>query len=246
MVGKHLRSVARLAFAVLIFGFVGYTVINLARFLSWTKVNVPATSTSKGAFAKLLWDTGLALLFCVQHTLLCSERASRWTQACHGVMYRTFYTLSCCLSLMLLVWQWQPVHMLTLWNIDAPESSFLWWAFTLTHCASWALIYIGSVIVDLGDLTGIKQVYLSAKGYVRPCGAKSWQLSRLLHHMRHPSFLALTLILWFHPRMTLDRVMLALIFTLYPLGWFEIEASDYDYCCSFYRTKRRGMYPRAD
>lgn len=48
MVGKHLRSVARLAFSVLVFGFVGYTVINLARFLSWTKVNVPATSTSKG------------------------------------------------------------------------------------------------------------------------------------------------------------------------------------------------------
>lgn len=182
MVAKRLLSVARLAFSVLVFGFVGYTVINLAQFLSWTKVNVPATSSSKGALAKILWDTGLALLFCVLHTLLCSERASRWTQGCHGVMYRTFYTLSSCLSLMvrpsddgtavhnscvptrcfdcfqLLIWQWQPVHTYAVWNIDASESSFLWWAFTLTHCASWALIYIGSVVVDLGDLTGIKQV----------------------------------------------------------------------------------------
>lgn len=147
---------------------------------------------------------------------------------------------------MLLIWQWKPVHMYTLWNIDTPERSFLWWAFALTHWASWALIYVGSVIVDLADLTGIKQLCLSTKGYVRPYGAKSWQLSRLLHHMRHPSFLALSLILWFHPRMTLDRAMLALIFTLYPLGWFGVEVADYDYCRSFYRSKWRGLYPRAD
>lgn len=249
MAGKLLRSVARLAFSASVFGFGGYTVISLARFLSFSKAYVSATSTSKGAFVGLLWDTGLALLFCVQHTLLSSEKASRWAQVSrwtHGAMYRTFYIISCCLSLMLLIWQWEPVHTHPLWNIDTPNSSFIWWAFALTHYASWALIYAGSVIVDLGDLTGIKQVWLSSEGHVRPYGVKSWQLSRFLQHMRHPGFLALTLILWFHPRMTLDRAVLALIFTLYPFAWFQVDMSDYDYCRSFYRSKWRGMYRRTD
>lgn len=83
------------------------------------------------------------------------------------------------------------------------------------------------------------QVCYSARGHDNPMYWKSYQLNRLLGHMRHPSFLALSAILWGRPSMPLDRALLAISFTLYPLAYFDVDAEDHRYVCSWFKSKHR-------
>lgn len=224
------------------FAFVVYTVARLAIFLSCgTIARASSPYAPQSTVTSIIWDTGLALQFCIQHTFLCLPRIYRLVEHYFGVLSRTFYLVTCCTSIMLLVSLWLPVDKHPLWNINTAENSILWWTFTAVHCICWAFIYISSIITDIGELAGIKQVWCNTKGH-RHTTSKSWQLTHFLEHMRHPSFLALSFILWLYPQMTLDRVTLALIFTLYPAGWFKTEKQDYNYSSWYFRSKKRGLF----
>lgn len=69
----------------------------------------------------------------------------------HSRVYRTT-------QFQLLILLWLPVDSHILWAIE--EGSPLWWTLPATHGVCWAVIYIGCVITDLGELAGIKQVKL--------------------------------------------------------------------------------------
>lgn len=62
------------------------------------------------------------------------------------------------LLLQFLLNNWQPVPSIVLWNVDVESSNTLWWAFVLTHVVAWTIIYGGTVILDLAELLGVKQV----------------------------------------------------------------------------------------
>ncbi|XP_077519292.1 nurim homolog [Amblyomma americanum] len=224
------------------FAFVVYTVARLAVFLSYgTIARASSSYTSQGTMTSIMWDTGLALQFCFLHSVFCLPSIYRLVEHYFGVFSRSFYLVTCCASLMLLMSLWLPVDKHLLWNMNTAESSILWWTFTAIHCVCWAFIYISCVITDLGELAGIKQVWCNTKGH-RYTTSKSSQLTHFMERMRHPSFLALSFILWVYPQMTLDRVTLALIFTLYPAGWFKTQELDYVYSSWFFKSKKRGLF----
>lgn len=83
-----------------------------------------------------------------------------------------------------------------LWNIDVESSKTLWWIFVTIHAVAWAIIYGGSIIMDLPELLGVKQVYYDINRLLPPMALKSRDLVRLYGHVRHPSFVGLTIILW--------------------------------------------------
>lgn len=58
---------------------------------------------------------------------------------------------------------------------------------------------------------------------------KSAELIRLYRHMRHPGATMLTLILWCHPAMTVTRLVLAIMFTLYLTLAFTVTPDDLAY-----------------
>ena len=70
------------------------------------------------------------------------------------------------------------------------------------------------------------QVYYSLSGREDPMGLKAPQLQRFYSHMRHPGFLAFTFILWCHPHMSLDRVLLATSIPLYLLYAQKVDTRD--------------------
>lgn len=150
--------------------------------------------------------------------------------------------MTSCLSLKLLMLLWLPLDSHILWAIK--EGSPLSWTLATIHIVCWASIYIGCIISDLGELAGIKQVWSGAESSTYN-SSKSSQLEHFLQHMRHPSLVALSVILWFYPIMTLDRAVLALIFTIYPFGWFKTQVEDYKYCHCFWRSKLVGLLPKA-
>lgn len=93
--------------------------------------------------------------------------------------------------------KWQSVPTVALWNINLKQNGALHWAYLGIHAISWIIIYGGSVIMDFPELTGVKQVYYDLNKLLSPIKYKSQDLIRLYEHVRHPSFIGFTAILWF-------------------------------------------------
>lgn len=237
-----IRRVAGVALPIFALVLVVYTATHLASFLSWISSRSSSTEISDSALMCILWDVGLALQFCFQHSALCWPKVRRTLEGVCGAFSRIIYLLTSCVSLKLLILLWLPVDSLTLWSVK--EDSPLRWTLAIVHGVCWTVIYTGCIITDLGELAGIKQVWCNEDSS-RYSRSKSCQMEHLLQHMRHPSFVALSVIVWSYPLMTLDRALLALIFTVYPFGWFQTQVQDYEYCKCFWRSKLAGLHHAA-
>ena len=69
--------------------------------------------------------------------------------------------------------------------------------------------------MDLPEILGIKQVFYDMKRYAPPTAYKSTELNQLYQHIRHPSFICLTVVFWATNLMSLDRLILAIMMTVY-------------------------------
>lgn len=119
-----------------------------------------------------------------------------------------------------LVIHWKPLPGVSLWEVDVFGSKTVYWTYALIHGLCWATTLFGSILMDLPELLGAMQVYCGVKGVPSPLQQKSAEHRRLLGHIRHPSFLGITIVLWCVNIMTLDRALLAAMWTLYMyLAW---------------------------
>ena len=55
--------------------------------------------------------------------------------------------------------------------------------------------------------------------------------------MRHPGLLCSLVVLWLYPIMSLDRYLLASVFTLFLLFGYRIQAGDYQYVVEMHGKK---------
>lgn len=124
---------------------------------------------------------------------------------------------------------WKIVEKWTLWNIACPNYSVTWWIFVLFHSLLWAIIIGGSLLMDLPEILGIKQVYYEILDLSPPHSYKSPSLNRLLSNIRHPSYTGFSLIFWSANLMTLDRLLLSILLTLYMFIAWNPDRKDYYY-----------------
>lgn len=122
-----------------------------------------------------------------------------------------------------------PAQSIVLWQIDVENSSALWWTFVTTHVLSWTIIYGGSIIMDLPELLGVKQAYNSLNDCPDPITYKAVQLRNLYAHVRHPSFLGFTIILFATNVMSIDRLVLAVLLTTYMYVAWSTDKHDVEY-----------------
>lgn len=59
--------------------------------------------------------------------------------------------------------------------------------------------------------------------------------------MRHPGFTALVVILFIHPVMQLDRLILAYVMTIYMILGYKIDEIDYEYQRRLLQRKFRNL-----
>lgn len=85
------------------------------------------------------------------------------------------------------------------------------------------------------------QVYYDITGLFTPLLYKSRNLGRLYGHIRHPSFLGLTIILWATNVMSLDRLLLSILWTLYMYVAWNTDAQDVAYQRNQFGRKRHEM-----
>lgn len=91
---------------------------------------------------------------------------------------------------------WRTVDSVSLWSISAPVYSTMWWVFVAFHILAWTIIVGGSLLMDLPEILGIKQIYYDVKKLSEPSLYKTRDLNRLLGHIRHPSYIGFTTVLW--------------------------------------------------
>ncbi|KAG5900475.1 hypothetical protein JTB14_010887 [Gonioctena quinquepunctata] len=217
-----------------VFGLIStfYMVTELTWFLS-----IPDYS-SKTVYSEDPWlkissslshNMALLTLFIVQHSLLTSRKIKDAFEVYHlQVIFRSLYVITTSGALLYLIKHWNNTPEVVFWQFNLNYRPF-WWLYTGVHGMAWIIIYVGNICCDVTELLGIKQVYYSIVNLPDPNIRKSAQLQRLNSHMRHPSFLAFVLIFWLYPVMSLDRILLSSVLTLYMYIAWTPDESDYHY-----------------
>ncbi|XP_025072789.1 nurim, partial [Alligator sinensis] len=127
---------------------------------------------------------------------------------------------------------WQPVRDgPLLWDASRSEPWATWvlLACFILHFVAWLIIFSIILIFDYAELMGVKQVYYHCLGMGDPLALKSVRAVRLYSHLRHPVYLEFLLILWAVPCLSLDRLLLATLFTAYMTCGHSLDQQDYLY-----------------
>ncbi|KAG8127795.1 hypothetical protein E2320_014695 [Naja naja] len=185
------------------------TGVELIRFISFRAVflQLPAGAASPPPHGTGVnpVDVGLIVLFVLQHSLMASDRVKHWTCNCFGVLQRT-----------LLMRYWQPVQDgPMLWSTNTePWITWVPLICFILHFISWLIIFSIILIFDYAELMGVKQ---------------SSRALRLYSHLRHPLYVEFLLILWAVPCLSIDRLLLASLFTVYLTCAHSLDEQDYLY-----------------
>ncbi|XP_052870465.1 nurim homolog [Anopheles cruzii] len=179
-------------------------------------------SSLRAALFSLFFNSIWVVLFVLQHTLMRASAVKRfWQTVGLELAERSVYNIasSYCLLLLLKNWKTDPTQF-RLWFFDVEDNKLLWWVITGAHVLSWIVVYGGSLMVDLPELIGLKHVHYAINDLAPPMSYKSRELQDYYQRYRHPSFIGLSTVLWLTNGMTLDRCVLATIWTVYMyLGW---------------------------
>uniref|UniRef100_A0A1L8D9D6 Nuclear envelope membrane protein n=2 Tax=Nyssomyia neivai TaxID=330878 RepID=A0A1L8D9D6_9DIPT len=175
-------------------------------------------------------DLLLLCLFILPHSILKADAVKgffhrRGLSSCE----RSIYCLVSSSTLMVLMKYWIAAPGLIIWRLDVAAQDRLWWLFVLIHAFAWIIIFGGSLIMDLIEIMGAKQVYHEAYNLAPPLLYKAIELRRLYSHVRHPSFICFTIILWTVNILTLDRFVLNTLLTLYMYLAWNPDAQDLQY-----------------
>ncbi|XP_015429857.1 PREDICTED: nurim homolog [Dufourea novaeangliae] len=225
-----------------------YVLCNLTYFLSYHKGNEKTTilendDSGESALWLLILNMSLLSIFIVQHTLMASDFVKHlFCKVYIDYMGRSVYNVASAMALHLLLNQWQIIPSISLWKLDTSSNNVLWFIFTAFHVLGWSIIYSGCLMMDIAELTGLKEIYYKFSSRPSPVAMKSKELLRYYSHMRHPSFTGFIIILWIYPYMTLDRILLASILTVYMALMWTIDKEDCNYHASLIRMKERELF----
>uniref|UniRef100_D3TQ25 Nuclear envelope membrane protein n=1 Tax=Glossina morsitans morsitans TaxID=37546 RepID=D3TQ25_GLOMM len=226
--------------AIISFVYTFYVLGHLIHFLSaprkpskmytWVFNLLDNQSRLETAYGPIVFNTLYLILFICQHSFMKSKYINI---VMHNMglasVERAIYSLTSSFCLRYLIKNWSSASSIVLWQVDVDRNEWIWWSFVTLHTLLWLIIAGGSVIMDLPEILGIKQVYYDIKNYAEPLAYKSFELRLLYDHIRHPSFIGLTIILWFTNLMSLDRLLLATMLTAYMYFAWSTDRSDLEY-----------------
>lgn len=116
---------------------------------------------------------------------------------------------------------WMPINAIKIWNINSYILSTLAGYF---YIFSLFLLAIAIICLEYHDIFVVRKSWAEFKGDTsQPLKPKT---SKLFSNIGNPFFLMLRGTLWLVPVMTLDRFILAVAFTLYPLIATKIDGED--------------------
>jgi methanethiol S-methyltransferase len=160
-------------------------------------------ATSGPAWLAVLVDSGLLLLFALQHSVMARSGVKRrMARVVPAAIERSTYVLSTSLCLGLMFWQWRALPA-SIWRVDAQPWVALLWGI----CAVGWVIALGSTfMIDHLDFLGLRQGGWARRGADNsPSFAERWMYAWL----RHPMMLGLLVAFWATPSMTAGHLLFA-------------------------------------
>src|ERR1041384_7472568 len=109
----------------------------------------------------LLVNAVLLGIFALQHSIMARPGFKRWwTRFVPQPIERSTYVLLSSLALILLFWQWQPMHG-EVWSMESSNFRILLQALSLL---GWLIVLIGTFTINHFELFGLQQVVLYFRG----------------------------------------------------------------------------------
>jgi len=178
--------------------------------------------TQKSSFSYALFiDILLVVIFALQHSVM----ARKWfkekiEKIIHTQSERSTYVLLSGISLLLIVFYWEPIDG-TLWSI---QDSFFWYLLTGMMLFGWIFSLVATFVINHFELFGLQQGYLHLKN--RPTPEVTFEEKLFYKFIRHPIQLGVLLGIWFTPIMTYGHLLLSVLFSIYIFIGLYYEEKD--------------------
>lgn len=172
------------------------------------------------AWLAVLVDSGLLLVFALQHSVMArTGMKRRMARVVPVTIERSTYVLSASLCLGLTFWQWRKLPA-SIWRVDAqPWVAFLWGICAL----GWVTALGSTFMIDHLDFLGLRQGGWARRGLnSSPSFAERWMYA----WVRHPMMLGLLVAFWTTPWMTAGHLLFAVAASGYIALGIRFEERD--------------------
>ncbi|MCU0397836.1 MAG: hypothetical protein MUC73_07005 [Cyclobacteriaceae bacterium] len=169
----------------------------------------------------LLINTGLLLLFAVQHSIMARPAFKQWwTKIIPVPIERSVYVLLSSLCLIALFYFWQPMGGIV-WSVQSDVGFVLLNAISLL---GFTIVLISTFLINHFDLFGLRQVWLHFidKKYEH----LPFKTPLFYKYVRHPLYLGWMIAFWSAPVMTIAHFLFAALCTGYMLTAIRFEEKD--------------------
>ncbi len=169
----------------------------------------------------LLINTGLLLLFAIQHSGMARQGFKRvWTKIIPQPVERSTYVLATCVALLALIIFWQPMTTV-IWEVEAPAAQMV---LHVLFGLGWLTVLVSTFLIDHFELFGFKQVWRHWKN--QTVEAPAFKTPGLYRFVRHPIYLGFLVAFWSAPLMTLGHLYFAGVITAWVLLAIQLEERD--------------------
>lgn len=166
-------------------------------------------------------NASLLLLFAVQRSIMARQSfKNRWARIVPAPIERSSYVLLASISLMALVWLWQPIGV-EIWTVNSTAGKGLLLFFFFL---GWSLVFISTFLINHMDLFGLRQVWRYYKGQQHEC--LPLRTTLFYRFARVPLHFGFLLALWCAPVMTASHLMFAIVCTGYIFSLIQFEDRD--------------------
>ncbi len=191
----------------------------------------------------LVIDAALIFLFGFQHSLMSRRAVKTWLRRwLPRPLERPFFCLAASLSLLLLIFYWQPMPGY-LWKIESHMGQCCFYFFFFF---GWFIMFTATFLINHWDLFGLRQVYLYWRQ--KPYTALVYRAPFLYKKLRHPLYLGFLTAFWSSPSMSWAHFFFACLMTAYILlgiVWEERDLiQDFGEIYAEYKSRVPKLFPK--